>query len=143
MAQAQNLAVSLTTTHNGSNFVKAFQVFAEVQAFDEGKEDDGDLSFTEVTNILNDPGEQDYHVPQHQRCATHTLNLVATKDAEEAAKISEAFKKISRSTQGKCQALWNKQSLSMQASDIIQEILGSQLIIPNAMRWNATYNALE
>lgn len=70
-------------------------------------------------------------------------HLVATKNAEEAAKISEAFKKISRSTLGKCQALWDKQSRSTQASDIIQEILGNQLIIPNATRWNATYNALE
>ncbi|KAJ8377319.1 hypothetical protein AAFF_G00261680 [Aldrovandia affinis] len=34
-------------------------------------------------------------------------------------------------------------SRSTQASDIIQEILGSQLVIPNATRWNSTYHALE
>ncbi|KAJ8395013.1 hypothetical protein AAFF_G00039640 [Aldrovandia affinis] len=54
--------VSLTTTDNGSNFVKAFQVFADVQDSNEEEneeeEDDKDLHFTEVTNILNDPGDE-------------------------------------------------------------------------------------
>lgn len=141
--------VSLTTTDNGSNFVKAFQVFADVQKENEREEeqeeeekDDGELIFTEVTNILSSPNEE-YHLPSHQRCASHTLNLVATKDAENAAKTSEPFRKVSRSTMAKCQALWNKQSRSTLASDTIQEALGTQLVIPNATRWNSTYSSLE
>ena len=66
----------------------------------EEEEEDGDLIFTKVPNILD--GEEDYYFPQQHRCGSHTLNLVATKDTEEAAKVSEPFKKISRSTLGKC-----------------------------------------
>ena len=39
-------------------------------------------------------------------------------------------------------ALWNKQSRSVPLADIIKEILGKYLIIPNDTRWNAEFDAL-
>lgn len=110
--------VKITTTDNGSNSVKAFSVFAEVQINsvreeenEEGEEDD--TVFINLTDILNEEdGDEDVSLPLHQRCACHTLNLVATKDIETAVSQSEPFKKVSRSTIGKCQAIWNKQHRS-------------------------------
>lgn len=141
--------VTVTTTDNGSNFVKAFSVFAEVQRTipdreedDEEEEEEEHAVLIDITDILNDT-EEGYSLPPHQRCACHTLNLVATRDIESALTQSEAFKKISRSTTGKCQALWNKQQRSTQASDIIKNKLGCQLIVPSPTRWNSTYHALE
>lgn len=127
--------VTVTTTDNGSNFVKAFSVFAEVQRTipdreedDEEEEEEEHTVLIDITDILNDT-EEAYSLPPHQQCACHTLNLVATRDIESALTLSEAFKKISRSTTGKCQALWNKQQRSTQASDIIKDKLGCQLIV--------------
>ena len=129
--------VTVTTTDNGSNFVKAFSMFAEVQRTiegsgeeeDEDDEDDEQPVFINVTHILNEADSKGhYSLPLHQRCACHTLNLVATRDVESALSQSEPFKKMSRSTLAKCQALWNKQHRSTQASDTIKEKLGRQLI---------------
>ncbi|XP_069381916.1 uncharacterized protein [Paralichthys olivaceus] len=44
---------------------------------------------------------------------------------------------------GKCQALWNKQHRSTQASDIIKDKLGCQLTVLSPTRWNSTYHAME
>lgn len=112
--------LTLTTTDNGSNFIKAFSVFSDVQKSmqeyreeeeDEqgGDEEEGDGPvFINVTDLLNETQEDtDYSLPPHQRCACHSLNLVATRDLEQAS-LSESFKNISRSTLAKCQALWNK-----------------------------------
>lgn len=140
--------VTVTTTDNGSNFVKAFSVFAEVQRTiqdreeEDEEEEEGHTVFINVTDIFNET-ENDYSLPPHQRCACHTLNLVATRDIESALTQSEAFKKVSRSTIGKCQGLWNKQHRSTQASDIIKNKLGCQLIVPSPTRWNSTYHAME
>ncbi|RXM30783.1 Major facilitator superfamily domain-containing protein 3 [Acipenser ruthenus] len=103
------------------------------------------LLFQAITDVLCGPGSesQDYHLPKHQRCACHTLNLVATSDAEEAINASDSFKRISTVTSGKCQALWNKQSRSTQASDLISATLGRLFQIPNATRRNSVYQAME
>ncbi|KAJ8345565.1 hypothetical protein SKAU_G00297580 [Synaphobranchus kaupii] len=143
--------VALTTTDSGSNFAKAFALFADAQTEErEGEEDkDGEdvdedcLQFSEVTDVLSESDVGDYRLPPHERCACHTLNLVATNDAEEATKSSESFKRISRAAIAKCQALWNMQNGSAEASDIIQEGLGCQLKVPNVTRWNSTFQALE
>lgn len=140
--------VTVTTTDNGSNFVKAFSVFAEVQrtiqntAEEDDEEEEGQPVFINVTDILNET-EDDYSLPPHQQCACHTLNLVATRHIEGALTQSESLKKISRSTIGKCQVLWNKQHRSTQTSDIIKDKLGCQLIVPSPTRWNSTYHAME
>lgn len=54
-------------------------------------------------------------LPPHQRCAAHTLNLVASKDSEKALE-DPAFKTASRSFFAKAQAMWNKQSRTHVAS---------------------------
>ena len=51
--------------------------------------------------------ELEYHLRLHQRCVCHSMNLTATHDVATADHDS-TFKKISRSTFAKCQALRNK-----------------------------------
>ncbi|KAA0721319.1 hypothetical protein E1301_Tti021445 [Triplophysa tibetana] len=137
--------VVLTTTDNGSNFVKAFSVFAaeeKVTEDDEENDEEADVEFTDVAAFLQETKKDDYHLAAHQRCACHSLHLVATKDAEAAVEDS-SFKKISRAAFAKCQSLWNKQSRSTQASDNIKDRLGCMLVVPNVTRWNSTYNAMD
>ncbi|KAL7384825.1 hypothetical protein ABVT39_009530 [Epinephelus coioides] len=134
--------VTVTTTDNGSNFVKALSVFAEVQRAIQDREEEEHPVFINVTDLLNET-EEDCSLPPHQQCACHTLNLVATRDIEDALTQSEPFKKISKSTIGTCQALWNKQHWSTQASDLITDKLGCQLTVPSPTRWNSTYHAME
>ena len=53
------------------------------------------------------------------------------------------FKKTCRSTFAKCQAMRNKQSRSVQASELIADTFGLHLVVPNQTRWNSTYFAVE
>lgn len=72
-------------------------------------------------------------LPPHQRCAAHTLNLIATVDIHEAEK-DFTYKSISRKVFKKCQSLFNKQNQSTLSADIIKKHLGRYLITPNATR---------
>lgn len=72
-------------------------------------------------------------LPRHQRCAAHTLNLIATVDIGDAEK-DHAYKILSKRVFGKCQAIFNKQNQSSQCADKIKNILGRYLITPNATR---------
>jgi hypothetical protein len=140
-----------TTTDNGSNFCKAFAQFASTTGDDDEElpqhteaaevAEDGEMEFVVVDDIL---GERDgeYHLPPHQRCACHTLNLVATRNAANA-ESDQTYKKISRSTFAKCQALFNKQSRSVLSAEVIEQAFGILFVIPNQTRWNSTYMALE
>ncbi|XP_076009587.1 uncharacterized protein LOC143003013 [Genypterus blacodes] len=138
--------VVLTTTDNGSNFIKAFSVLAaeEEDREVEEEEDEGEeVEFTDLTAIFNGTeNQQDFHLPAHQRCACHSLHLVAIQDAEGAA-TNVSFKKTSRATFAKCRSLWIKQSRSTQASDIITNTLGCMLVLPNVLQWNSVFNAME
>lgn len=77
-------------------------------------------------------------LPPHQRCAAHTLNLIATVDIL-AAENEGVYKKISRRVFGKCQSLFNKQNQSSQSADQIKAILGRYLLTPNATRYILYY----
>ena len=44
---------------------------------------------------------------------------------------------------GKAWALWNQQSRSTVATDIIQEELERRLVVPNASKWNSLYASLR
>lgn len=66
-------------------------------------------------------------LPPHQRCAAHTLNLIATVDIF-AAENDGTYKRISRRVFGKCQSLFNKQNQSTQSADQVKDILGRYLL---------------
>ena len=146
-----------TTTDNGSNFVKAFRVFGpqdeinnneELVAEGEVGEDcdasDGEeeVEFMDVEAILEEDDGLQYQLPKHHRCACHLLNLVSTVDVDRA-KMTEAYKKLSRSAFSKCQALWNKASRSPQNAELIEEHCKLHLVQPNSTRWNSSFMAVE
>jgi hypothetical protein len=130
-------------TDNGSNFVKAFRIFSDENQ--ESKDED-DLSFVELETVLTSSTdasqEQTFHLPKRQQCSVHTLNLVATKDAEKALD-NKTFKAVSRKVFSKCQALWNKQSRSTLAADEIRSKCQHMFAVPIMIRWNSMYKAME
>ncbi|XP_065324178.1 uncharacterized protein LOC135931181 [Gordionus sp. m RMFG-2023] len=141
-------------TDNGSNFLKAFRIFGEDnnnnntsnipdKNIEDGEEEDDEMEFEiiDVHDILGSSIRSSM-LPSHHRCSCHNLNLIATVDAEEAL-LNEDFKRVSRSTFSKCQALWNKQNKSSKTSDIFKKKLGRYLLTPNTTRWNSVYNAMK
>ena len=91
-----------TTTDNGFNFIKAAQVFGEDEnnnavgsdgdpvnapqpgEDEEDQERDEEVEFVDVSVLLNEDDGLEIHLPQHQDCACHLLNLIATVDAMKA-----------------------------------------------------------
>lgn len=92
-------------------------LFSRVFGQDQSPEDsDSDEEEENITSVEFLPGESTSVVlPPHQRCAAHTLNLVASKDSE-AALQDGAFRTASRSLFAKAQAVWNKQSRVVSAA---------------------------
>ncbi|KAK0139974.1 hypothetical protein N1851_023137 [Merluccius polli] len=149
-----------TTTDNGSNFIKAFQVFGEDENNNavgsdgdpgnasqpgedqEDQEGDEEVEFVDVSVLLNEDDGLEFQLPQHQRCACHLLNLIATVDAMKATS-NEAYKKVYRSTFGKCNALWNKCGRSTLTAETVEDACSLQLLRPNATRWNSLFLAVE
>lgn len=76
-----------TTTDNASNMVKAFTVFSQPQDLSTPNDlDDDDEDELVITGILEDDSNSEGLLPEHQRCASHTLNLVASVDIKAALK---------------------------------------------------------
>ncbi|KAL4092113.1 hypothetical protein QTP88_026674 [Uroleucon formosanum] len=138
--------ISRVVTDNGSNFIKAFNVHTQTLETrntgsrvensneDEDGEDDIDdeIDMIEIDKILANGLEQnpEYSLPPHHRCASHTLNLVATRDSEKA--LSDViYKKQMRSSR-----------ISVVA-DTIHDALNVYINVPNTTRWNSTYNAVK
>jgi hypothetical protein len=81
-------------------------------------------------------------LPDHLRCATHTLNLVATKDSERAMD-NAAYKKTYRASMAKATALWNIVSRSTKAADAAFELLGYHFTVPVITRWHSYYDSVK
>ncbi|KAJ8403832.1 hypothetical protein AAFF_G00347000, partial [Aldrovandia affinis] len=101
-----------------------------------------EVEFVDVSALLNEHDGLEFELPKHQRCACHLLNLIATVDATKATS-SEAYKKVYRSTFGKCNALWNKCGRSTLAAETVEDVCSFQLLCPNATRWNSLFLAVE
>ena len=146
--------VSHCVTDSGSNFVKAFKVFAHQEASGPSQ-DQGDIqSADEEQPLVAEPvnelltegpeeGTEMYDLPPHFRCAAHRLNLIATGPAATEALGNPRCKTVYRSLMAKLSHMWNKQSRSTVVADKIRDQLGRLLITPNATRWNSTYDALS
>ena len=102
-----------TTTDNGSNFVKAFDVYGETAETVEEENPDEERSCCHGGNVDEDPiqpvrllpilegdnVEENVRVflPNHMRCASHTPNLVPTTNADKTLNICAIYKKYYRS----------------------------------------------
>ncbi|XP_018400179.1 PREDICTED: uncharacterized protein LOC108777723 [Cyphomyrmex costatus] len=134
--------VCCTTTDNGSNFVKAFREF-------EKDEIDINIEFHDLNNLLTIHETKDIEaedlefitLPPHHRCVSHTLNLIAVKDADKALD-DISYKKKYRVTFAKLSKLWNKQNQSTQVADKIKENCGVYLKTPVITRWNSTFDSV-
>lgn len=155
--------VMRTTTDNGRNFVKAFNVFGvDINDTDvcSDETDDSDTEFIELFDILstsntymNDDDFNNIHLPPHFRCASHTLDLVVSKDIEtyfndkkHTNKLDNHFlklKKLYRKVLAKCQKVWNKQNQSTGVAEFIKEQFNFYLKTPVETRWNAKFDSLQ
>ncbi|CAI5646501.1 unnamed protein product [Oreochromis niloticus] len=57
--------------------------------------------------------------------------------------MNDTYKRLSRATFAKCQAIWNKTDRSHLANEVVEDKCELQIIHPNATRWNSTYLAIE
>jgi len=155
--------VMRTTTDNGRNFVKAFTVFGvdhDVNNTAVCNDEADDVQFIELFDILstsntymNDDDYNNIHLPPHFRCASHTLDLVVSKDIEtyfndtkHTNKLDKHFiqlKKLYRKVLAKCQKVWNKQNQFTGVAEFIKEQLNFYLKTPVETRWNAKFDALH
>jgi len=148
------------TTDNGSNFVKAFKEFSKELPL-EDDEDDNQIFFIDLFDILNEGTEEkddldNINLPLHRRCASHTINLIATNDIEKALNNIDNkciynerekkllhFKKVYRKVIAKIQKLWNKQNQSCLVAEKIHEQFGVYLKSPSQTRWNGLYDGIS
>lgn len=81
-------------------------------------------------------------LPHHLRCASHTLSLLGTTDFNRAITKSKSISRTHHPALAKCTTLWNS-SRRPKSSEIIQEVLGCQLIYPCSTRWNSMFDSIE
>lgn len=148
--------VVATVTDNASNMIKCFKEFGFIpkQIDDIGDDDDDDEDDNDdnddneevedevIFNIIPEPStEETVKLSSHVRCASHSLNLVATTDAGKGLSLP-VIKKIKHSAMGKCSALWNAAG-KPKSSEKISEITGVQFRYPCVTRWNSMYDSLK
>ncbi|CAD6216270.1 GSCOCG00011329001-RA-CDS, partial [Cotesia congregata] len=80
-------------------------------------------------------------LPVHIRCASHTLNLVATTDAMVCIKSSKSLESNYNKMIDRCSSLLQLLSAPKKAENA-KSILGKSLKRPVATRWNSLYDSL-
>lgn len=103
-----------------------------------------DLTFTDTDAILSTPTQDVVVLPQHMRCAVHTLNLIATTDVRGFLKTDKSTcRKLYRSAMEKCYKLWSLFNHSTVAADCVEQAVNLSLKPPVDTRWNSTFDAVE
>ncbi|XP_034556142.1 uncharacterized protein LOC117824687 [Notolabrus celidotus] len=135
--------ITATVTDNGSNFVKAFQVY---KPHEDCEDNTDEVTFTNITDVLQRSGADDeddmISLPPHKRCASHTLSLISCTDVDKWLLSTPETKNIYRNVTTKCAGLWNKESRSTVASEIVEDAIAKRLLVPCTTRWNSFYDAL-
>uniref|UniRef100_H3B2L0 HAT C-terminal dimerisation domain-containing protein n=1 Tax=Latimeria chalumnae TaxID=7897 RepID=H3B2L0_LATCH len=126
-----------TITDNGANFAKAFKEYG----FQE--EDEETAEVDHKFGLISDVIDQPFQLPKHQRCTTHTLNLLSAYDIHKHLSCTSSTSAVYRSSIAKCSALWSKASHSCKAYEVIEVNTNRKLIVPCVTRWNSFYNAVE
>ena len=155
-----------TVTDNGSNFVKAFKQFGitedkiivrtaspEYEIDSENEESEQDIEHHAIVPDCEEGGNEtilpdaeivankNFVLSKHVRCASHTLNLIATTDCQKAISSNIALRTRHTHTLHKCSQLWKKAN-TPKSAEIIQEILGHTLSYPGPTRWNSFFDAI-
>jgi len=145
-----------TITDNGSNFVKAFQEYGikipiypvsadnidEESAIESEEDEVDEVEVDLFYHVPNNSNEVEFTLPKHLRCASHTLNLLATTDFHNAINTNASLKSRHERVVQKCNKLWKKAS-KPKSAEIIQEMLGHTLSYPCITRWNSFYNSMS
>lgn len=82
------------------------------------------------------------HLPRHIRCASHTLNLIATTDIKSMMQKNTSLRTKHTNCVSKCNILW-KMASKPKSAEIIQKVLGHTLSYPGPTRWNSFYDAVS
>lgn len=151
-----------TVTDNGSNFVKAFKEFGinlqgdiilktvlnqgqtefdEESILEASELDDEDELVLPSSIISESDNQTNILLPNHFRCVTHTINLIATTDIIKTLNNSHSLRSKHTAIMNKCSLLWNKCGRPKSA-EVIKETLGHYLSYPGVTRWNSYYDAL-
>ncbi|XP_043270083.1 uncharacterized protein [Venturia canescens] len=154
--------VLAVVTDNGSNFIKAFKVFGVNMPDDffyagltrgnaggstnEDENSASDLDYetiaedTATYENIPDDDHQNFELPNHFRCASHTLNLIATQDAVKGIKCSEPLSASHSEVMDRCTELW-RLTRSPKKYEILKEALEVALLRPVVVRWNSLYDS--
>uniref|UniRef100_A0A3Q3FBP4 HAT C-terminal dimerisation domain-containing protein n=1 Tax=Labrus bergylta TaxID=56723 RepID=A0A3Q3FBP4_9LABR len=126
--------ITTTVTDNGSNFVKAFKRYQPVEQ-DDSDDDEDEVAFTNISDALQTPvvfdddgNEVVITLLPHQRCASHTLNLVSCTDVDKWLLSTPGTKAVYRSSTTK--------------SETVHHVISKKLLVPCTTRWNSFYDAL-
>lgn len=159
--------ISATVTDNASNFGKAFrEYFAEISAtvpsnivttttieneadLEEESELNDSVSEVDVANVgeiltsEHADTENEIVLPSHETCVSHSLNLLATNDANKACNFDSVFKRTYRAGLAKCTAIWNATHRSSKASDAVKQITDKAILSPVPTRWNSQFDSIN
>ncbi|XP_023314660.1 uncharacterized protein LOC106651121 [Trichogramma pretiosum] len=167
-----NSKVVGTVTDNCSNFVKAFRVFGNSDDISVDNDDemetidlknalkDGINVMTDDYNSSDDRAEsadrldEDFNIEastfpddvitlsRHFRCASHTLNLIATTDTANFMKKNKQFETVHSDIVEKCEKVW-KSLKSVKKREALVKHIGESIKRPNATRWNSFFDAFK
>ncbi len=145
------------TTDNATNFVKAFRLYRMedqmqetqlLQTQEEGQENDSDeeeytrTASVSIGDLLEDNNLDmaTLELPDHYRCAAHTLNLVATRDAEKAR--DQLYMRLHRQVFAKLSAVWSLYNKSPIFFEKVTEKFSRGMVTPTPTRWNSVYDSV-
>ncbi|XP_040568787.1 uncharacterized protein [Lepeophtheirus salmonis] len=133
--------LSAVVTENNSHLVKVFPEFEK--DYSDNNSSSNKVQFLDVGAILNSK-EQDgsqFNLPIPQKCAYHTLNMIATDVVNKAA-LKEPSHSLYKSAMGKCASIWHKKQESATVLKALQDIGTMKMYVPSCDIWISQYTLI-